>query len=62
MADLWVVVKPLWSPSQNKTIQPGEVVEMSGEIVDRLLKKECIKPAISRVIEKELSDNGTNNE
>ena len=38
----------LWSPSQNKYIQPGETIELDDEIAKLLLKKKVIKPAVYR--------------
>ena len=35
----------LWSPSQNKYIQPGETIELEDEIAKLLMKKKVIKPA-----------------
>ena len=39
------VVGLLWSPSQNRDIQPGETIELDDEIAKLLLKKKVIKPA-----------------
>lgn len=63
MGNLYVVVRPLTSLSTGRDILPGEIIEMEGEIVDILLRKQAIRPAISRVIkedERKLS-NGTDN-
>ncbi len=42
------VVGLLWSPSQNRYIQPGEKIELEDEIAKLLLKKKVIKPAVYR--------------
>ena len=36
----------LWSPSRNKYLQPGEVIELEDEIAKVLLAKKAIKPAV----------------
>lgn len=41
----WLVLKRLWSISQGKYIEPGEIVEISDAGALVLLAKECIKPA-----------------
>lgn len=40
------VLTKLWSPSQNKDIEPGESVELDDDIAILLLKQKCIKPAV----------------
>jgi len=40
------VLSKLWSPSQNKDIEPGEVVDLDDDIAILLLKQKCIKPAV----------------
>jgi len=35
----------LWSPSGNRYIQPGEVIELDDDIALLLLKKDVIEPA-----------------
>ena len=46
MAKKYLVTGLLWSPSQNRYIQPGEVVEFDDEIAKILLKKRVILPAV----------------
>lgn len=46
MAKLKYSVKVmLWSPSGNRYIQPGEVIELDDDIALLLLKKDVIEPA-----------------
>lgn len=42
------VLSKLWSPSQNKYFDPGEVVDLDDDIALLLLKQKCIKPAVIR--------------
>lgn len=36
----------LWSPSQKKYLQPGEIIELEDEIAKVLMAKKAIKPAV----------------
>ena len=42
----------LWSPSQKKYLQPGEIIELEDEIAKVLLAKKAIKPAVYRRLAK----------
>ena len=42
----YVATGLLWSPSQKKYIQPGEIIDLDEEIAQILLKKKVIKPAV----------------
>ena len=46
MVKKYLVTGLLWSPSQNRYIQPGEIVEFEDEIAKILLRKMVILPAV----------------
>ena len=46
MAKKYLVTGLLWSPSQNRYIQLGEIVEFEDEIAKILLRKMVILPAV----------------
>lgn len=55
----------LWSPSQNRTIQIGEVIDLDDEIARKLLALDVIEPAVLklRIIKRDKEKhNGSNNE
>lgn len=49
MGRKYQVIQLLWSPSQNRYIQIGEIVELEDDIAKILLQKDCIKPYLLRI-------------
>ena len=46
MAKKYVATGTLWSPSQNRQIEIGEIIDLDDEIAKILLAKKVIKPAV----------------
>jgi transcriptional accessory protein Tex/SPT6 len=62
MGSKWVVLRLLWSPSQNRYVQPGEVVELGDAIARKLLKIDVIKPAVKAGRKAKEKDHATNSQ